>query len=201
MDNSDKNELQQKMDEIESYYDTSLSELVISLSKEPIVRSYTGHYFRVMGVGSRLEMTGESIPTVIYKLLNANDSLSGIYCEELTDFLAPNSDTQNYSQKRRFEIVEQFNTQLDLVDTKDLLDELSKRDTDYTRYLKDDIVDHDFVLARVYKDDNDNQIIHSIYNVYSSLESAKDTKKRLIRSKCISENSHEILERVFIKTK
>lgn len=185
--------LEEKIEEIQSYYGVSLTELVIELTKEPIVRHFKGNYYRVVGVGTNCS---DESPMVVYKELGGSSGLT--WTRELTEFLSPvPEDRQELNvtgQKRRFELIKEFSVQLDLVSTKDLSDELSKREKDILRIDRSAIWLDDYVLARVIDGG-----VYNIVNTFASKEDAENNLERNRRHRKLLSDDFKILHRVIFE--
>ena len=66
------NELSIAIDEIESYHGVKLTELLMRLAKNPIVRHFKGNVYRVIGVGRDCVT---DVPQVLYSPLDGRSIL------------------------------------------------------------------------------------------------------------------------------
>lgn len=189
----------EKIIEIESYYGQSLSEIVVRLTKEPIVRHFKGTYYRVMNVTKDCE-TGKLY--VGYTALCGGNSSMG-WSRELINFLEPVPDGREAdnvaNQKRRFEFVDSFEAQLDLVDTETLIEEVNKRSDNTLILSKNNIIATDYVVARVLTDpESGKKTLYDLVNAFSTKEQAEDNLERNRRHKKLLSDDYRVLSRIFV---
>lgn len=188
---------QKQIDEIEEYYDSPLGAVVIRLAKSPLVRHFKGTYYRVVGVGKDCD-TGN--PTVIYSPMHGN--ASEFWVRDLLDFLSPVPDGRDDNvtgQKRRFEFIDDFEAQLDLVDTQTLLNELSKRQNDVVSYPKENVLATDYAIARLHPKDDGSKTVYDVLNLFDYRSEAEENLSRNRRHKKFLSQDIEVIQRVFIR--
>lgn len=190
-------EIQDNIREIEAYYCDSLTNIIVRLSKSPIVRYFKGNLYRVLGVGQDCVF---DVPQVIYVPLDG--SVGRYWTRELTDFLSPidpKREDNKTGQKRRFEFVETMVTQLDLVKDEELIQELYRRTDDLVILQKDFLVSDDWVIARVIKDSEaDDNVIYDVQNVFDSKEDAEENLERNRRHRKLLSNDYKVLHRIYV---
>lgn len=190
------NELKIAIDEIESYHGVKLTELLMRLAKNPLVRHFKGNVYRVIGVGRDCVT---DVPQVIYSPLDG--SVGVFWTRELVNFLSPidpDREDNVTGQKRRFEFVENMITQLDLVKDEDLIKELERRSDDMTIIKNDNILSDDWVIARVVRNPETNELsIYDVQNYFATKEQAEENLERNRRHRKLLSLDYTILHRIF----
>lgn len=196
MTENEQKDIQSKVKEIETYYQTSLTDIVVRLSKNPIVRHFKGTIYRVVGVGKDC-ITG--LPQVIYTPL---DGSVGVYwTRELANFLSPIDQSREDNvtgQKRRFDFIDNMVTQLDLVKDEELIKELNKRTDDLTIVKKDNIIYSDYVIARVVDGvESGTKQLYDVQNYFDTKEQAEENLERNRRHRKLLSLDYKVLHRIF----
>lgn len=184
----EKEKVKEQIEEIESYYEKPLAEMVQALMGEPIVRHFKGTYYRVVGVGQSSE--DESMQ-VIYTSLNRKEPF--MWTRDLIEFLSPvpdnSADLNVTGQKRRFSFVDNYSLQLDIVPLELLLKELSRRDTDVLNIAKSSILETRYLVVRIEENEDGEKYVHSVLNSFPDFDEALAYYRKRKNSGKISENA------------
>ena len=125
------------------------------------------------------------------------------WSRELINFLEPVPDGREAdnvaNQKRRFEFVDSFEAQLDLVDTETLIEEVNKRSDNTLILPKNNIIATDYVVARVLTDpESGKKTLYDLVNAFSTKEQAEDNLERNRRHKKLLSDDYRVLSRIFV---
>lgn len=125
------------------------------------------------------------------------------WSRELINFLEPVPDGREAdnvaNQKRRFEFVDSFEAQLDLVDTETLIEEVNKRSDNTLILSKNNIIATDYVVARVLTDpESGKKTLYDLVNAFSTKEQAEDNLERNRRHKKLLSDDYRVLSRIFV---
>ena len=163
-----------------------------NLNTMSIYRHFRGGYYVVQSL-AYIESTGEEV--VIYQSLQDGR----VWVRPLSSFreLVPEDKENPTGQKYRFERVSNFNNQLNMISTEELVKELMTRDDCPANLLSQDsskVWREEYLVGRYYEiyiDSNTTQQEFNVFNVYDSLERA---------TLAVRDNPNfRILKRTFIK--
>lgn len=168
-----------------------------SIQPSSIYRHFKGGYYVVHAVASR-EESGEEV--VVYQSLQTGQ----LFTRPLTSFMekVPEDKENPTGQFHRFERVVEFNNQLSLISTENLVKELERRSdnpfagiksvTNSSQVWREDYLVGEFVQD--YVDDTLTVEDFDVRTVHDSIEDARDSASKELFRSCAS-----ILKRVFLK--
>lgn len=175
---------------LNSLIEDSVSKGVNTMS---IYRHFKGGYYVVQSI-AYIESTGEEV--VIYQSLQD----SRVWVRPVSSFqeLVPDGKENPTGQKYRFERVTNFNNQLNMIPTEELVRELMSRDDCPTELLtssnSDKVWREEYLVGRHESRFIDSELTvedFDIYNVYSELDRAVQ---------CVEDNPNlTILKRMYIR--